>query len=64
MESSQHIRIDGLKYMPLKEGADALTLALGWRHSNSSTALARALEVTRDALTIDGLNPRERVATR
>lgn len=50
VESSQHIRIDGVTYVPLAEGADAFTLALGWRRSNSSPALARVLEVAREIL--------------
>lgn len=50
VESSQHIRIDGVAYVAQEEGADSFTLALGWRHSNSSTALARVPEVAREIL--------------
>lgn len=50
VESSEHIRIDGVSYVRLAEGADAFTLALGWRRNNPSEALARVIDIVRDIL--------------
>lgn len=50
VESSDHIRIDGVSYVPLAEGAEAFTLALGWRRNNPSEALARVLDIVREIL--------------
>ncbi|WP_413336512.1 LysR family transcriptional regulator [Brevibacterium sp. GP-SGM9] len=50
VESSDHIRIDGVSYVPLAEGTEAFTLALGWRHNNPSEALARVLDIIREIL--------------
>ncbi len=50
VESSDHIRIDGVSYVRLAEGADAFPLALGWRRNNPSTALGRVLEIVREVL--------------
>lgn len=50
VESSDHIRIDGVRYVRLAEGGDAFTLALGWRRNNPSEALARTLDIVRDLL--------------
>lgn len=48
--SSDHIRIDGVRYVELAEGGDAFTLALGWRRNNPSMALARTLEIVREVV--------------
>lgn len=50
VESSNHIRIDGVTYVRLVEGGDAFTLALGWRRNNPSKALARVVEIVREIL--------------
>ena len=50
VESSDHIRIDGVRYVRLAEGGDAFTLALGWRRNNPSTALAETLAVVHNLL--------------
>jgi DNA-binding transcriptional LysR family regulator len=50
VESSEHIRIDGVSYVRLAEGGDAFTLALGWRRNNPSEALARVIDIVRDIL--------------
>lgn len=50
VESSDHIRIDGVSYVRLAEGGDAFTLALGWRRNNPSEALARVVEIVREIL--------------
>ncbi|UVI36830.1 LysR substrate-binding domain-containing protein [Brevibacterium spongiae] len=50
VESSDHIRIDGVRYVRLAEGGDAFTLALGWRRNNPSEALARTLDIVKDLL--------------
>ena len=47
VESSDHIRIDGVRYVRLAEGRDSFTLALGWRRNNPSEALARVLSIVR-----------------
>jgi DNA-binding transcriptional LysR family regulator len=47
VESSDHIRIDGVRYVRLAEGGDSFTLALGWRRNNPSEALARVLDIVR-----------------
>ena len=47
VESSDHIRIDGVRYVRLAEGGDSFTLALGWRPNNPSEALARVLNTVR-----------------
>ena len=48
--SSDHIRIDGVRYIPLAEGGDAFTLALGWRRNNPSEALARVVDIVGEVL--------------
>lgn len=48
VESSDHIRIDGVRYVRLAEGGDAFTLALGWRRNNPSEALARVVDIVRE----------------
>lgn len=48
--SSDHIRIDGVSYVPLTEGDAAFTLALGWRRNNPSEALARVVDIVREVL--------------
>lgn len=50
VESSDHIRIDGVRYVRLAEGGDAFTLALGWRQNNPSTALAKTLAIVHSLL--------------
>lgn len=50
VESSDHIRIDGVTYVPLAEGGDAFTLALGWRRNNPSEVLARIVEIIQEVL--------------
>ena len=50
VESSDHIRIEGVTYVRLAEGGDAFTLALGWRRNNPSEALARVIDIVRDLL--------------
>ena len=50
VSSSDHIRIDGVRYVKLDEGGDAFTLALGWRRNNPSTALERTLDIVRTLL--------------
>lgn len=50
VESSNHIRIDGVTYVRLAEGGDAFTLALGWRRNNPSKALARVVEIVQEIL--------------
>lgn len=50
VESSDHIRIDGVTYVRLAEGGDAFTLALGWRPNSPSKALARVVEIVREIL--------------
>ncbi|WP_193080275.1 LysR family transcriptional regulator [Brevibacterium aurantiacum] len=50
VESSDHIRIDGVSYVRLAEGGDAFTLALGWRRNNPSEALTRVIEIVREIL--------------
>lgn len=50
VESSDHIRIDGVRYVRLAEGGDAFTLALGWRRNNPSTALAKTLAIVHSLL--------------
>lgn len=47
VESSDHIRIDGVRYVRLAEGRESFTLALGWRRNNPSEALARVLDIVR-----------------
>ncbi|WP_233429300.1 LysR family transcriptional regulator [Brevibacterium antiquum] len=50
VESSNHIRIDGVTYIRLAEGGDAFTLALGWRRNNPSKALTRVVEIVQEIL--------------
>lgn len=50
VESSDHIRIDGVTYVRLVEGGDAFTLALGWRRNNPSEALTRVIDIVRELL--------------
>ncbi|KAB1946799.1 LysR family transcriptional regulator [Brevibacterium linens] len=50
VESSNHIRIDGVTYVRLAEGGDAFTLALGWRRNNPSKALTRVVEIMQEIL--------------
>lgn len=50
VESSNHIRIDGVTYVALAEGGDAFTLALGWRRNNPSKALARVIDIVQEIL--------------
>ncbi|WP_166969930.1 LysR family transcriptional regulator [Brevibacterium atlanticum] len=50
VEPSEHIRIDGVAYVRLDEGAEAFTLALGWRRNNPSEALARVIDIVRALL--------------
>lgn len=58
VESSDHIRIDGVSYIRLAEGGDAFTLALGWRRNNPSKALTRVVEMIREILLESGEHPR------
>lgn len=50
VESSHHIRMDGVSYVRLAEGGNAFPLAIGWRRNNPSTALSRVVEILRDVL--------------